>query len=389
MTMRGFISGSTEISIIVPTLNEAGNLPALLARIAVALRGRSYEVLVIDDASTDETIEVCERLSRRYPLFLHVRRHAYDGLSGAAVHGLSRAQGEYLVVMDADLQHAPEQIPDLLSPLENDEAEFVIGSRYVEGGSIEQRWGRRRRVNSGIATLLARPFASGTRDPMSGFFALRAQTFQRAGNLRPIGYKIAMELLCKCRVRRVRDVPIRFGLRQSGMSKLTLRQRLVFLDHLTRLYDFCFPRGSAWTGFAVVNGCGWLIAFGLYVRLIAHDVNAVMAPAISFLAVLATSAVFQMRSIRLSGNPARSRVWFDFGLVALGQWSVCALAARWVAEHVLEASAVEIFVLTFGTASIAGAMLRRQLPRERLVPTVSMTNSNRVEQSKPRLRQAA
>jgi dolichol-phosphate mannosyltransferase len=386
--MRGFISGATEISIIVPTLNEAGNLPALVTRIAAALKGRSYEVLVIDDTSTDETVQVCERLSRRYPLFLHVRRHAPDGLSGASVYGLSRAQGRYLVVMDADLQHAPEQIPELISPLANDEAEFVIGSRYIEGGGTEQRWGRLRQVNSGIATLLAKPFAGGTRDPMSGFFALRAETFQRAGHLRPIGYKIALELLCKCRVRRVREVPIRFGLRQSGMSKLTLRQRLVFLDHLSRLYEFCFPRGSAWAKFAIINGCGWLIAFGLYVRLIVHDVNAVLAPAISFVAVLAASAVFHMRAVRLNGNPARSRAWFDFALVALGQWSVCALAARWVAEHVLAATAVEIFVLTFGAAAIAGYLLRHQLPRQKALSTVR-PSTNAVEPPKFRLRNAA
>jgi dolichol-phosphate mannosyltransferase len=383
--MRGFMSGQVEISVIVPTLNEAGNLPLLLARIAAALKGRAYEVLIVDDASHDQTVDVCERLRRRYPAFLHIRPHATDGLSGAVVFGLSRAQGKFLVVMDADLQHAPEQIPDLLLPLERDEAEFVIGSRYVEGGGTDERWGPLRRVNSAMATLLARPLAAAMRDPMSGFFALRARTFHRAGPLKPIGYKIALELLCKCRVRRVREVPIHFGLRQTGRSKLTLRQRLRFLDHLSQLYDFCFPRGSAWAKFAIVNGCGWLIAFGLYVRLIAHDVNAVLAPAISFIAVLTTAAVFQMRSIRLTGNPGRSRAWIDFGLVALGQWSVCALVARWVAEHVMAATAVEIFALAFGAAAAVGYAVRKQLP-----PLTSTSNLQLASYQTPlRLRDAA
>jgi dolichol-phosphate mannosyltransferase len=362
--MRRVISGPTEISIIVPTLNEAANLPALVGRIAAALKGRDYEILVIDDASSDQTVEVCQKLRHRYPLFLHVRPRAKDGLSGAVLYGLSRADGEYLVVMDADLQHAPESIPDLLDPLQRDDAEFVVGSRYVQGARADQRWGPLRRVNSAFATLLTRPLAGTTRDPMSGFFALRAETFQRAGPLKPIGYKIAVELLCKCRVRRVREVPIHFGLRQHGVSKLTLTQRLRFLDHLSQLYDFCFPRGAAWARFAIVNGCGWLIAFALYVRLIARDVDAVLAPAISFAAVVLTSAIFQMRSIRLSGNPGRSRAWADFALVAIGQWSVCTLAARWVAMHVISASAVEIFLLTFGAAGVAGYAVGKQLPRQ-------------------------
>ncbi|HSZ54112.1 MAG TPA: polyprenol monophosphomannose synthase [Tepidisphaeraceae bacterium] len=386
--MRRVISGPTEISIIVPTLNEAANLPVLVARIAATLKGRAYEILVVDDASSDQTVEICERLSQRYPLFLHVRPRAVDGLGGAVVCGLARAQGEYLVVMDADLQHAPESIPDLLAPLQREEAQFVIGSRYVDGAGADQRWGPLRRVNSAIATLLTRPLAGGTRDPMSGFFALRAETFQRAGPLRPIGYKIALELLCKCRVRQVREVPIHFGLRQHGVSKLTLTQRLRFLDHLSQLYDFCFPRGSAWAKFAIVNGCGWLIAFALYVRLIAHDVDVVLAPAIAFAAVVLTSAVFHMRAIRLSGNPGRSRAWADFALVAIGQWSVCTLAARWVAQHVIAASAVEIFAITFGAAAVAGYAERKQLPRQTARP-MSATGTQLRHPPRLRFRDAA
>jgi len=357
--MRPFVPGDVELSVVVPTLNEAANLPFLVQRIGAALRGRGYEILVIDDGSGDHTPEVCERLRERYPVFLHVRRGARDGLSGAVVYGMSRARGEYLVVMDADLQHPPEQILELVEPLERGEAEFVIGSRYVEGARTDQKWGALRRVNSTLATVLSRPLSGRTRDPMSGFFALRAETFLRAEHLKPVGYKIALELLCKCRVRRVREVPIRFGLRQTGTSKLDVRQRLRFLDHLSRLYDHCYPRASSWGKWALVNGCGWVIAFGLYVRLVAGEVNPAIAPSIAFAGVLIASAVFQMRAMRMRGG--RSRDWADFGLVALAQWSVCTLSARWIANHAIHATVLELFAITFSVAAIASSALKAQL----------------------------
>jgi dolichol-phosphate mannosyltransferase len=357
--MRARLGSEIEISIVVPTLNEARNLPALAARIDAALAGRSYELLIIDDAGGDETPDVCAELSERFPIYLHVRQLPLGGLSGAVICGLDRARGELLVVMDADLQHPPESIPDLLAPLEQGDVEFVIGSRNVPGAQVDQRWGSLRRINSGVASLLARPFAGQTRDPMSGFFALRAETFARAGQLNPTGYKIGLELLCKCRVRRIKEIPIAFGLRTAGESKLNLRQQLHFIDHLSRLYDFCFPRATAWTKFAILNTCAWLVAFGIYVKLVSFDVNAVVAPSIAFIIAIGASAIFQMRAMRF--RRAVGRGWIDFALVSLAQWSVCTLSARWLAVHVLTASFIEIFSLTFGAAGVVGSIVQRQL----------------------------
>jgi dolichol-phosphate mannosyltransferase len=357
--MRAILPEDTQLSVVVPTLNEGANLPYLVQRIGAALKGRAYEILVIDDGSSDDTLDVCQYLSERYPVYLHVRPDAKDGLSGAVVYGLSRARGEYLIVMDADLQHPPEQILDLVEPLERDEAEFVIGSRYVDGAHTDERWGPLRRANSALATVLSRPLTGTTRDPMSGFFALKADTFQRAGHLKPIGYKIGLELMCKCRVRRVREIPIRFGLRQTGESKLSVQQRLHFLDHLSGLYDFRYPRGSAWAKWAVVNGCAWLIAFGLYVRLVAHDVNPALAPAVAFLVAVAATSIFKLHSVRT--HERGSRDWADFALVASGQWAACALSAQWVANHAIHTTVTQVFALTFGIAAVAGYTLTRQL----------------------------
>ena len=234
--------GPIGVSVVVPALNEAANLPLLMEGIERALAGREYEVLVVDDGSRDATVAVCAALAARYPLFLHVRPRAEGGLSGAVMFGLRRARGRFLVVMDADLQHPPQRIPQLLAPLERAEADFVIGSRYVAGGSIASRWGMVRRANSRVATWLARPLAGRTRDPMSGFFALTRTTLARGRQINPLGYKIALELMCKCGARRVAEVPIHFDSRRHGASKLTVRQQLKYLQHVWRLYDFRFPR---------------------------------------------------------------------------------------------------------------------------------------------------
>ena len=127
-----------QISLIIPTLNEAENLPSLFAKIAVALNGRSWEAVIVDDSSTDGTPAICADPSKDFPIKFLSRRYADNGLSGAVLHGMAQASGEFLVVMDADLQHPPERIAALLEPLEKNEAHFVIGSRYVEGGGMAE-----------------------------------------------------------------------------------------------------------------------------------------------------------------------------------------------------------------------------------------------------------
>jgi hypothetical protein len=225
-----------RISIVVPTINEADNLPLLLARISAAMAGTAYEVLVIDDGSTDGTEQVCRRLAESHPIRLNIRKEPVGGLSGAVVRGFALARGEMLVVMDADLQHPPEALPSLVAPLFAGEALMVIGSRHVTGGRIAGKWGIIRRMNSTVARILARPLIGPIRDPMSGFFALRRETWAQARRLRPAGYKIGLEIMCKCPVGTVMEVPIKFSMRTRGRSKLNLAQKITYLMHLGRLY---------------------------------------------------------------------------------------------------------------------------------------------------------
>jgi len=148
---------ATEVSIIVPTYQEAANLRLLVPRIASAMQStcQSYAILIMDDRSDDGTDEVVRSLAERYPVELIVRTGPRD-LSAAVLEGLRRAKGESLLVMDADLSHPPEAIPDLLSAIEQPGIDFVIGSRFTAGGKTED-WGGHRRLNSYVASLLCRP----------------------------------------------------------------------------------------------------------------------------------------------------------------------------------------------------------------------------------------
>ena len=130
------------------------------------------------------------------------------GLSQAVLAGLRRARGEVLVCMDADLSHPPEALTPMLHKLRSG-ADFVVGSRYVEGGSTSHDWGFLRWINSRAATMLALPLTT-VRDPMSGFFALRRSTFEAGRDFNPVGYKIGLELIVKCGCERVVEVPIHF-----------------------------------------------------------------------------------------------------------------------------------------------------------------------------------
>jgi dolichol-phosphate mannosyltransferase len=253
-----------SISVIVPTYKEAENLPLLIPQVAAALgnRGWTWELIVVDDNSPDQTRHVLDQLSARFPQVRYLIRTTDRGLSSAVLAGLQLAHHDLIVVMDADLSHPPDSLPVLLEKLIHDEADFVIGSRYVPGGRTED-WSRLRWLNSYGATLLAKPLVGTVKDPMAGFFAFRRESLRTADPLNPIGYKIGLELLAKTRVNptRVAEVPITFRNRVHGQSKLTMKEQFKYLEHLSRLYDYRFPEASPRAKFLVASACGTVACF--------------------------------------------------------------------------------------------------------------------------------
>jgi dolichol-phosphate mannosyltransferase len=242
---------------VVPTYREVASLPHLLDRLRDlrdGLGGR-LEVLVMDDDSRDGSLELVAARAEAWVQF--VVRTTDRGLSSAVLDGLRRATGDVLVCMDADLSHPPPTVPHMLDKLAAG-ADFVIGSRYVEGGSTSDDWGFLRWLNSRVATLLARPLTA-VRDPMAGFFAMQRSTFAAGKDFNPVGYKVGLELLVKCRCERVVEVPIHFEDRRYGESKLTLTQQLLYLKHLRRLYVFKYGVWTQMLQFMVVGGLGTLV----------------------------------------------------------------------------------------------------------------------------------
>jgi dolichol-phosphate mannosyltransferase len=225
-----------KVSIIIPTYCEAANLRSLVAQVHEALSSSNIdaEILIVDDNSPDGTPSVCEELSRKYPVALHVR-HNERGLATAVLAGMKIAKGDVFVVMDADLQHPPQAIPDLIAMLRDPSIDAVIGSRFTTGGQIDGAWSAFRRILSKASALLARPLVC-AKDPCAGFFAIRRSTFDKACNLKPVGYRVGLELMVKGGCRKVKEVPIHFATRAQGASKLTFQVMALYLRHLARLY---------------------------------------------------------------------------------------------------------------------------------------------------------
>lgn len=230
----------SDVSVIVPTYNEAENLPHLVPRVftALATAGIRGELIIVDDDSPDETGRRCRDLQEKHNLRLLVRKNQ-RGLATAVIQGIEAANARILVVMDADLSHPPELVPTFVRTLQQPHVSFVIGSRYVNGGATDECWGWFRWLNSKVATLMARPLVRCS-DPMAGFFGIHRHVYEAAKPLSPVGYKIALELMVKSGVTDIREIPITFHNRRHGQSKLNLREQVNYLRHLYRLYKFKF-----------------------------------------------------------------------------------------------------------------------------------------------------
>lgn len=353
-------AATPDVSIIVPAMNEAENLPLLVPQIATALDGRSYEVIIVDDNSRDATPTACQELARKYPVTLSVRKNPQHGLSGAVLHGIALARGRTLLVMDADLQHPPQRIPELLAALDGG-ADFALGSRYVAGGSTDAKWTLFRKINSAVATLLARPFAGPVRDPMSGFFALRRTTVDRAQRLTPLGYKIALELMCKCRVQNVQEVPIHFGLRNRGESKLTMKQQFRYLEHLSRLYDFTYPRVSPIGKFLIATGLELFVSLCAFVGLMDAGKGRVESTGWAYVGAILVTAVFHLRYVRTQREFLLTRrPWLDFWVIAGFELCAALASAMWIAHRASATPGIEGYFISFICATLVKYILRKE-----------------------------
>ncbi len=224
----------SHITIIVPTLNEEANIDLLLARIFQVRRSShlEFDVLFVDSASRDCTCERVRAWQDREPVRL-LSRNTNVGLAGAVIAGAGITDAIFVVVMDADLSHPPEAIPDLLRPLLAETHDMVIGSRYVAGGSMPD-WPLSRKLSSHLATFPALFFCD-VHDPLAGFFALQRRLLVELPGPVP-GFKIGLAVLAEYgRDLRVMEIPIEFRDRDYGESKMDRRVAIEYLQQLISL----------------------------------------------------------------------------------------------------------------------------------------------------------
>jgi dolichol-phosphate mannosyltransferase len=224
-------NGLPQLSVVVPTFNERDNVTVLYRRLAATLAGIPWEVVFVDDNSPDGTWEVVRGLARQDSRVRCIRRIGRRGLSGACIEGILASSAPYAAVIDADLQHDESQLPKMVALLQSGEAELVVGSRYIEGGSADS-FNKQRAGASQLATEVAkRVLKVEIADPMSGFFMIRRDRFEQlAPRLSTQGFKILLDIVATAQgALRTREVPYSFGARQHGESKLDSMVALDFL----------------------------------------------------------------------------------------------------------------------------------------------------------------
>lgn len=222
------------LSIVIPTYNEKDNIAPLLERIHGALPGIEHEVIFVDD-SNDNTPEVITEIAQKDTTVVLHHRDNEKGLATAVVKGFQLAKGDFVACMDADLQHPPEVLLDMYAAMLN-RADMAIPSRFIPGGS-DGGLNLYRKIVSGTARYIGKillPCLRKISDPTSGLFMIRRELLEGA-NLNPIGWKIMIEVLAMCPVKKVLETPYVFHDREAGESKLSTKVTLQYLKQVFHL----------------------------------------------------------------------------------------------------------------------------------------------------------
>jgi len=281
------------VCVLVPTRNEAGNVAPLLARLGPVLARMNGEVLFVDD-SDDQTPAAVAAAATNSAVPVRLLHRAADervgGLGGAVQAGLATSTATWTVVMDGDLQHPPEQVPDLIAAAERG-ADVVVATRYDGSGSAAGLSSRFRGLVShgatGVARLLFPRALAGVSDPMSGFFAVRTAAVD-PGELRPRGFKILLELLVRNPGLRVAEVPFTFAERHDGESKACGREGIRYLRQLAGLRMATSPQAARLLRFALVGGTGVVVNLLVLALLLRTHVGVLAGGSHAASAIVAT-----------------------------------------------------------------------------------------------------
>jgi dolichol-phosphate mannosyltransferase len=297
-----------EISIVVPTFNERANVEELVRRIGVALQGVAWEVIVVDDDSTDGTAGLVNDLARTDHRVRCIQRIGRRGLSSACIEGFLSSSAPYLAVIDGDLQHDETVLPAMLETLRRGDVDIVVGSRYMTGGGVGEWDARRVRLSKLSTTLAQRTLGVVLSDPMSGFFAVRRDVLHEVvRDLSGIGFKILLDIFSSSkRPLRFRELPFEFRTRHAGESKV---DSIVALDFVTMLLQkkFGWFIPSRLVYFSLIGGVGVAVHLAAFTTAF-HGFSQYFWPSQMIAALLAMIANFALNNIvtyrdqRLSGR---------------------------------------------------------------------------------------
>jgi dolichol-phosphate mannosyltransferase len=318
-----------NVSVIVPTFNEAPNIHALVQRVSVATVGLDAEIVFVDD-STDDTPSVIREVDalKFMPVRLIHRTEPVGGLSGAVIDGLAASDSEWCLVMDGDLQHPPEMIPVILETGRESGADVVVASRHVKGGSSNGLDNVMRHAVSNVSNVVTRAMfpirLRNCSDPMTGFFAVRRGAVDLT-TLRPRGFKVLLEILARNAVTVVEE-PFVFAERHAGTSKASFRQGIQFLG---QLWSLRFGRLSS---FALIGALGavanLLIMGGLLAVGAWYIAAALVAAVITIVGNFVLQERFVFHDLRHEGR--RVRVRFAQSVAFNGGETAVRTALLWV-----------------------------------------------------------
>jgi len=287
---------SAELSIIVPTYKERGNVAELVRRLDAALTGIAWEAVFVDDNSPDGTAEAVKEIAARDARVRCLRRVGRRGLAGACIEGILSSSSPYIAVMDADLQHDEKVLPLMLKRVQDGGIDLVAGTRYVEGGSAGNFSQKRGAISRAATRLTHRLVGTNLSDPMSGFFMMRREPFERiAPDLSPVGFKILLDIAITGGDRlAIAEQPYVFGTRFEGESKFNIQIGVEFLGLLLAKMtgDLVDPR---FIFFAIVG------SLGLVVHLVALRLGLLFLPD-GFRAAQIAATVVAMTSNFLLNN---------------------------------------------------------------------------------------
>ena len=343
-----------ELAIILPTLNERGNLGPLVQRIEAALGDAGWEVLIVDDDSADGTADEARALALADLRVRVIQRIGRRGLASAAIEGFCATAAPYAAVMDADHQHDPALLPPMLASLKANEAEICVASRFAPGASMDDWAEPERERLSGFANRVARAITGvEMSDPMSGYFMLPTRTARAlAPRLSGIGFKILLDLLATADApMRLREFPLNFAARREGTSKL---DRAVLFDFLAGIYDRTLGRliPTRFALFGTVGALGVVVHMSVLATLLFGFGEAfTLSQGIAVLCAMSFNFWLNnwltYRDKRLRGWRALLKGWLAF----------CATCAVGGLANVAVASFLEGRGVTWALAALCGILI--------------------------------